>query len=116
MKQYLITNGDVVVVAAVAAVAAWINADAAIGASFGAMFFLLSSEERAPRKRLGYASISLCIGYGAGVAASDGWGVLLSGVVASVAVVTLTTLSRKIESGDLAGAAKMLIDVVRLRK
>lgn len=116
MTKYLLTNSDAAILAAAVSIAAWINADAAIGSSFGAMFFMLSNGGLPVVKRFAYASISLCVGYGAGLACSQEWAMLVSLLSASVAVVTITSLSKSIESGELSGALKLFIDLARGKK
>lgn len=113
MTKYLLTNSDAAILAAAVSIAAWINADAAIGSSFGAMFFMLSNERHPFGKRFAYATISLCLGYAAGLASPEGWTMIVSLLSASVAVVTITSLSKSIESGELSGALKLFIDLAR---
>lgn len=117
MTKYL-TDSSVStgVFAALGALAAWVHPEAAIGASSGAMFFLLSSEEQTTHKKLGYATVSLCVGYATGLTASEGWAMLTSAGSAAVAVVTLGSLTRAIEAGELANVLKLLIDFLRGRK
>lgn len=117
MSKYLIdSNVFTALFALLGALAAWVNPDAAVGASAGAMFFLLSSEEKTAHKKIGYFLISLCVGYSVGLTASEGWAMLLSAGAASTGVVTLSTLTKKIDSGDFVGAVKMLIELARSRK
>lgn len=111
-----VTNStDTLFAAAAFAIAAWINTDAAIGATFGSMFFLLNSESHSMPKRLGYAAISAVMGYAAGITAPDSWAMLVSSACAAVAVVTLTALSRAIETEGL-GAIRSIFDIIRGRR
>ena len=111
-----VTNStDTIFAVAAFSIAAWINADAAVGATFGSMFFLLNSESHSMPKRLGYAAISAVMGYAAGITASDSWAMLTSAAFAAVAVVTLTALSRAIET-DAIGAIRSIFDIIRGRK
>ena len=111
-----VTNSaDTLFAVAAFAIAAWINADAAVGATFGSMFFLLNSEAHALPKRLGYAAISAVMGYASGITAPDSWAMLTSAGSAAVAVVTLTALSRAIETEGL-GAIRSIFDIIRGRK
>lgn len=111
-----VTNSaDTIFAVAAFAIAAWINTDAAVGATFGSMFFLLNSENHAMPKRIGYAAISAVVGYAAGITASDSWAMLTSAAAAAVAVATLTALSRAIETEGL-GAIRSILDIIRGRK
>ena len=111
-----VTNSaDTIFAVAAFSIAAWINADAAVGATFGSMFFMLNSENHALPKRLGYGAISAVVGYAAGITASDSWAMLTSAAAAAVAVATLTALSRAIESEGL-GAIRSILDIIRGRK
>src|SRR5690606_13331402 len=91
-------TSDSLVVAAAFVVAAWINADAAVGAAFGSAFFLLNAEQHPMPKRLAYACISAVVGYGAGLAAGGSWTLLVSAATAAVGVVALTSVSKSIET------------------
>jgi len=97
-------TSDSLVVATAFAVAAWINADAAVGAAFGSAFFLLNAEQHPMPKRLAYACISAGVGYGAGSAAT-----------AAVGVVVLTSISKSIETEGL-GALRTIFEIIRGRK
>lgn len=108
-------TADTVLAVAAFAIAAWINPDAAIGATFGSAFFLLNSDQHPVPKRIGYAAVSAVVGYGAGLAAPDAWAMLASAMTAAVAVVTMSALSRSIESEGL-GALRSIIDIIRGRK
>lgn len=96
-------------------VAAWINADAAVGAAFGSAFFLLNAEQHPMPKRLAYACISAGVGYGAGVAAGGSWTLLVSAATAAIGVVALTSVSKSIETEGL-GALRTIFEIIRGRK
>lgn len=104
--------GEIVAVAIPVILGITANADAAVGAAFGSMFFLLSSEHNPVMKRLGYAAVSLCIGYAVGLAVGAPWTMLASATSAAVAVVTLASLTETITKGGVVA----LMDIWRGRK
>ena len=106
---------DTVFAIAAFAIAAWIDPHSAVGATFGSAFFLLSADHHPTHKRIGYAVISAVVGYAAGLAAPDTWAMLASAVTAAIAVVSITALSRSIESEGL-GALRSIVDIIRGRK
>lgn len=86
-----------------------INADAAVGAVFGAAFFLLSTAEHSGWRKAGYAAVSAGVGYAAGLAVGAPWAMLASAGGAAVAVVALASIIKTINTIGLAG----LLDLLR---
>lgn len=94
-------SGEITAAAMPVVIGITINPDAAIGATFGAAFFLLSNEHFPPVKRFAYGGISLCVGYGTGIAIGAPWAMLASATGAAVAVVSLASLAKTISEGGL---------------
>ncbi len=78
--------------AALLGLAAYLNTDATVGAFFGGMFFMLDQDHHPWLRRIAYAAISVCVGYGAGLAAPESWAMLAAATSSAVAVVALSSL------------------------
>lgn len=105
-------TGDLVAIIAAMLAGVTLNMDAAIGATFGMAFFLLSNGHHPFPRRIGYASVSACVGYASGIAAGAPWSMLASATCAAVAVVSLASLADAIKRNGLAA----ILEIWRSRK
>ena len=99
--------GEIVAVAIPVILGITVNADAAVGAAFGSVFFLLNNDHLTAPKRFGYAGVSLCIGYASGLAIGAPWSMLVGATTAAVAVVTLASLAETINKGGVAAILEL---------
>lgn len=96
-------------IAVAIAMAAWVNVDAATGATFGAAFFLLDQGQHPIPRRMVYASISAVMGYAAGLAVGGSITMITAVISSAVAVTALTALVRSIERDGI----KAIFDFIR---
>lgn len=93
-----------------------LNPDAAVGAAFGACFYMLHQNQHTPLRRLAYGLISLVAGYGVGAGYGDSWSLLAAVCGGAGAVVVISTALDKIQSDEASPLVSFLIDIIRGRK
>lgn len=105
-------SGELAAAGAALVMGLTLNADAAVGAAFGAVFFMLSNECMPMVRRLVYSLVSGVIGYSVGIAAGAPWSMLAAATGAAIAVVTLGALVDVISKQGISG----LMEIWRGRK
>jgi hypothetical protein len=90
-----------------------VNSDAAIGAAFGAAFFLMSATHFVLHLRTIYTAVSAVFGYGVGIGIGGDWAMLSAVLGSASAVVTLETLLHGREPSPF---MNWLLDVIRGRR
>lgn len=93
-----------------------LNPDAAIGAAFGAAFFMLHQDHHDPLKRMAYGLISLVAGYAIGVGWGGPWAMLVAVFGAASAVVVLSSLLESARNGKPSPLLDFVLSVLRGRK
>lgn len=90
-----------------------VNSDAAIGAAFGAAFFLMSATHFSLYHRSVYTAVSAVFGYGVGIGVGGDWTMLSAVLGSASAVVTLETLLHGKEPSPF---MNWLLDIIRGRR
>lgn len=90
-----------------------VNSDAAIGAVFGAAFFMMSATHFPLYLRSIYTAVSAVFGYAVGIGIGGGWTMLTAVLGSAGAVVTLETLLHGKEPSPF---MNWLLDVIRGRR
>lgn len=93
-----------------------LNPDAAIGAAFGAMFFILNQNHHRPAMRIAYGLISAVAGYAVGQGYDDSWSMFAAMCGGAGAVVFLTATIDRLQSNEASPLVAFLIDLFRGRK
>ena len=93
-----------------------LNTDAAIGASFGAAFYMLHQNQHGLFHRIAYGLVSLVAGYGVGAGYGDGWSLFAAVCGGAGAVVVLSTALERVQSNEASPLVSFLLDILRGRK
>lgn len=93
-----------------------LNPDAAIGAAFGSMFYLLSQEHQSIFHKIAYTLISMVAGYGVGAGYGDGWSLFAAVCGGAGSVVVLSTALDRIKSNESGPLMSFILDLIRGRR
>ena len=90
-----------------------INSDAAVGASFGAAFFMLSAHQFTLVMRMFYTVISAGFGYGLAVGVGGDW-VMITGIIGAAGAIAV--LDSMMKGSEPTAFVKWVLDTIRGRK